>query len=75
MFKLRAGENLGELRPLFGEGAWPTSIPSGILIIQPQQTQAENWAEAVPFFGGEELGPRLTQCHLGRCLPPYQVAS
>jgi len=28
-----------------------------------------------PFFGGGELGPHLTQCRLGRGLPPYQVAS
>jgi len=27
-----------------------------------------------PFSGGE-LGPHLTQCRLGRDLPPYQVAS
>ena len=27
-----------------------------------------------PFWGGE-LGLHLTQCHLGRGLPPYQVAS
>jgi len=26
-----------------------------------------------PFYG--ELGPHLTQCGLGRGLPPYQVAS
>jgi len=24
---------------------------------------------------GQELGPHLTQYRLGRCLPPYQVAS
>jgi len=24
-------------------------------------------------FPWRELGPRLTQCHLGRGLPPYQV--
>ena len=29
---------------------------------------------AVPIFGGK-LGPRLTQCRLGRGLPPYQVAA
>ena len=31
----------------------------------------------VPLFsrGGAELGPHLTQCRLGRGLPPYQVAS
>jgi len=29
-----------------------------------------------PFFGSEkELGTHLTQCGLGRCLPPCQVAS
>jgi len=28
-----------------------------------------------PFHGGGELGPRLTQCGLGRGLLPYQVAS
>ena len=27
------------------------------------------------FFWGGELGPHLTQCRLGRGLPPYQVAS
>jgi len=29
---------------------------------------------SAPFRGGG-LGPHLTQCHLGRGLPPYQVAS
>ena len=30
----------------------------------------------VPFFGeGDRVGPHLTQCHLGRGLPPYQVTS
>ena len=29
---------------------------------------------AVPLLGGE-LGPRVTQCGLGRGLPSYQVAS
>jgi len=28
-----------------------------------------------PFRGGGKLGPRLTQCGLGRGLLPYQVAS
>jgi len=28
-----------------------------------------------PFPGGGQLGPHLTQCHLGWGLPPYQVAS
>ena len=30
---------------------------------------------AVPLSVGGELGPHLTQCRLGRGLPPYQVAS
>jgi len=29
---------------------------------------------AMPLFGEGELGPHLTQCRLGRGLPPYQVA-
>jgi len=28
-----------------------------------------------PFRGARELGPHLTQCGLGRGLPPYQVTS
>jgi len=28
-----------------------------------------------PLFGSGELGPHLTQCRLGRNLPPYSVAS
>ena len=34
----------------------------------------ESGACCAPFRGGE-LGPHLTQCRLGRGLPPYQVAS
>jgi len=31
---------------------------------------------AVPLSGeGEVLGPHITQCGLGRGLPPYEVAS
>jgi len=30
---------------------------------------------AMPLSGGVELGLHLTQCGLGRGLPPYQVAS
>jgi len=29
---------------------------------------------AVPLSEGAELGPHLTQCCLGRRLPPYEVA-
>jgi len=31
--------------------------------------------DAMPLFGGGELGSYLTQCSLGRSLPPYQVIS
>jgi len=37
-------------------------------------TWAESWGLLSPFWG-EELGPHLTQCRLGRGLPFYQVAS
>jgi len=51
-------------------GPRPTSVPSGILIypaVWPQQTWVENWG-LCPF--GAELGTHLTQCRLGRRLPP-----
>ena len=53
-----------------------TSIPSGTLVhlaVWSQRTLAENWGLCT--FRGGELGPRLTQCRVGRGLPPYQVAS
>jgi len=53
-------------------GLRPTSVLSGILIqpgVWPQRTWAQNWGCA-PLGG--ELGPHLTQCGLGRGLPPYQ---
>jgi len=34
----------------------------------------EKWGAAIPF-SVRELGSYLTQCRLGRALPPYQVAS
>jgi len=55
----------------------PTSIPSGILIhpaVWPQYTWAEKWGCCTPFLE-RGLGPHLTQCRLGRGLPPYQVSS
>ena len=56
----------------------PTSVPSGILMhtaAWPQSTWAENWGlcQPLPRFG-EQLGPHLSQCDLGRGLPPYEVA-
>ena len=53
----------------------PTSVPSGIFIHLAvwHNTWAKNWGGAVPLL--QELGPHLTQCRLGRRLPPYQVAS
>ena len=32
------------------------------------------WSCCVPFRGWG-AGPHITQCRLGRCLPPHQVAS
>jgi len=37
-------------------------------------TWAENWWGTVPLIWVGELGLHLTQCRLGRDLPPYQVA-
>ena len=57
-------------------GLRPTFVPSGILVdpaVWPQQTWAENWGFCP--LEGVELGPRQTQCCLGRDLPLYQVAS
>jgi len=52
-------------------------MPSAILIhpaLWPQKIWAENWELCALF--GQGLGPHdLTQCRLGRGLPPYQVAS
>jgi len=51
-------------------------VPSGILIhpaIWPQQTPAENSGGCCAPY--EKLGSYLTQCGLGRGLPPYQMAS
>jgi len=72
---------LGELDPqspsnTMWPGPRPTYVPSGILInpaIWPQQTWAEIWEGLCPlFFGGGELGSRVTQCRLGRRLASYQ---
>ena len=68
----RAGSSSNTMWP------WPrpTSVPSGILIhpaIWWQKTWAEKRGLLCSFLG--ELGPHLTQCHLGQGLPPYQVAS
>jgi len=40
--------------------------------VWPQQTCAENWGTVSLW---RELGPHLTQCRLGRRLPPYKVTS
>ena len=58
-------------------GPRPTIVPSGILIhptVWPQQRKFGS-GDVPPFLGEGELGPQLTQCRLGRGLPPYQVAS
>jgi len=62
-------------------GLRPTSIPSGILIhpaVWPfghdrhGPKTVEGWRLLCPFLEGQ-LVPDLTQCGLGRGLPPYQV--
>ena len=60
---------------------WPgprsISILSGILIhpaVWPHYIGRKLGGCCAPVLGGEQ-GPHLTQCRLGRSLPPYQVAS
>jgi len=61
-------------------GPRPTSIPIkwhlDAFSTLATTDRAENWeGEESPLFREGELGPRLTQCRLGRGLPPHQVAS
>jgi len=83
----RHGPKIGGCAPLFEAGAGspsntkspgprPTFIPSGILIhpaVWSQLTWAENCG-VVPLFFCGGLGPHVTQCGLGRGLPPCQVS-
>ena len=72
-FQGRVGSQSNTMSP----GPRPTSVLSGIFIhpaVWPQQTWAENWGLLCPFFW-RGLGPHLTQCGLGRDLPPCQMAS
>jgi len=46
----------------------PSSVPAAVW-----QVHGPKMGVLFPFFWGE-LGPHLTQCGLGRGLPPYQVA-
>ena len=60
-------------------GPRPTSVPNGTLIhpaIWPHNGRVPKWGGELLclFWGVGELGPHLTQCGLGRGLPPYQVA-
>jgi len=85
----KLGEGFCPLPPFWGGGAgfpsstmWPgpraISMPSAILI-HPAVCHNRNGPKigerAPPLFAEGELGSRLTQCHLDRGLPPYQVAS
>jgi len=57
-------------------GPRSTSVPSGILIhpaVWPQYT-GQKFGGGFACFSGRELGPHQTQSHMGRVLPPYQVA-
>jgi len=59
-------------------GLRPTSVPSEILIypLSGHNTWDENWGGGcVNLVGEGQLGPHLTQNHLGRGLSPYQVGS
>jgi len=60
-------------------GRWPTSIPSGIIDpssrLDTTNIWAKDWGWGCAPFGEGELGPHLTQCGLGRGLPPCQVSS
>jgi len=55
-----------------------TKINKGSAVAEMGDRARTKWAEkcgaAVPLFVGD-LGLQLTQCRLGRGLPPYQVAS
>ena len=56
-------------------GLRPTSVPSATFIhpvVWSQQTWPKIGGGCAAFLG--ELSPHLTQCALGRGLPPYQMA-
>ena len=70
-----SGGGAGSPSNTMWRGPRSTSVLSGILIhpaVWSQQTWAENWGGLLCPFGGE-LGPHLTQCGLGRGLPPYHT--
>ena len=52
-------------------GLWVKCGPAGM---RPGQW-AEKWGAAVPLCVEGELDLHLTQCRVGRGLPPYQVVS
>jgi len=54
-------------------GLRPNCIPSGILVhpgVWPQRTLSENWGGGLCPSRGGELGPYLTQYHVGRSRRP-----
>jgi len=54
--------------PSWQYGLWIKCRPVG------QSSWLKSGGCCAPLHGGE-LGPQLTQCHLGRGIPPYQVVS
>jgi len=75
---LAVGVGAGSPSYTMWRGPRATFVPSRILIypaVWPRQTWAENWGRAFFWRGMGQLGPHLTQCRLGRGLPPYQLAS
>ena len=57
-------------------GPPPISVPSGTLIhpaVWPQTWTEKGGAAVPPPFLDGGAGPHLTQCGLGRGLPPYQI--
>ena len=66
----------GSISNTESHGPRPTSMPTGILVhpaVWQQRTSAEN--KILCPFRGAELGPHLTQCRVGRRLPPHHAAS
>jgi len=76
---IEMGRQLGELCPLFwaGELAWTKAHLHAKCHLDPSSRLAtidmgRKWG-APPLFGEGEVGSHLTQCRLGRGVPPCQA--
>ena len=56
--------------PLFEKRGSPSNTWHGPFV---HDTWAEKWGMLCPLL--DELGPHLTQCRMGRRVPPYEVTS